>query len=113
LEYNANLYKPYIKTLIDRIYNRLYDTQIDFVVEAQKKKYKKGEKSIKALFENAFINPANRMEFFTSVKHMVVGGNGFGKAVLQINEHNEPELKFKHVPLFNLYFNVNTDFYAG
>lgn len=107
----SNLYKPYIKNLVDKIFNRLYDTRIKLEVAAEDPEYKDWEETIKALNERAWLDPTNRTNLFTSIKHQCVAGNGFGKAWLKKLPDWDFKLTFQNVPLFNLYFNVDYDFY--
>jgi hypothetical protein len=107
----SNLYKPYIKNLVDKIFNRLYDTRIKLEVVTEDPNYKDWEETIKALNEWAWLDPENRTNLFTSIKHQCVAGNGFGKAWIKSSSEWDFKLVFQNVPLFNLYFNIDQDFY--
>lgn len=109
--YDSNHYMPFIKNLVDKTFAHLYDTEIDFIVNADTKQYRKGEKHIKTLLRNWFINPKNRKNFFTSVKNQIISGNWFGKASIVIKSGWGFETRIEYVPLFNFYFNPNLSLY--
>lgn len=109
---DSNAYTPFIKNLVDKTFNRLYDTEIDFLVSANNKQDRRGEKHIKTLMQNGFTDVTNRKNFFSAVKSQIITGNGFAKAWL-IAEGDDFRFKIDNVPVFNLYFNINMDFYES
>lgn len=108
--WDSNIYTPFVKNLVDKTFNRLYDTEIDFIVNAERKVDRRWEKHIKTLLQNWFSDINNRTQFFSCVKSQIITWNGFAKATIQ-TMWDDFKLKIENIPVFNLFFNVNMDFY--
>lgn len=110
--YDSNVYMPFVKNLVDKTYKKLYDTQIDFIINATDKQHISWEKTIKILMQSWFVDNENRRNFFSGTKQMLITGNWFLKAGIEPNGESFKQT-IKNIPVFNLFFNVNHNIYRS